>query len=323
MSTTGPSAPPAEGKRLPWSAIPAGLRAQVEDQLGGRVVRAVTQPGGFSPGVAARLELESGARAFIKAVGDINPDSPGLHRAEARITAALPASTPAPRLLASVDSDGWVILLFEDVDGRMPRQPWEPAELRLVLGALTDLNRALTPSPIEAPLAATRFRNLGTSWHEFGQALAAGSIELADLPPWAGRHLDQLMDTESRWGAAVSGCSLTHGDMRADNLLLAGERVVFVDWPWACLAAPWFDLVIMLPSIALQGGPPPEDVLAGHPLTHAADPDAITVAVAALAGMFCWTGRLPDPPGLPTLRAFQRAHAEVTLNWVRERTDWR
>jgi hypothetical protein len=79
----------------------------------------------------------------------------------------------------------------------------------------------------------------------------------------------------------------------------------------------------MLPSIALQGGPPPEDVLAGHPLTDAADPDAITVTVAALAGMFCWAGRLPDPPGLPTLRAFQRAHAEVTLNWVRERTDWR
>ena len=120
-----PSPPPAEGKRLHWPAIPAQLRAEVERQLGGRVTEAVTQLGGFSPGVAARLRLDNGQRAFVKAVGQINPESPGIHRAEARIAAALPDGTPAPRLLGTVDADGWVILILADIEGRMPAQPWQ------------------------------------------------------------------------------------------------------------------------------------------------------------------------------------------------------
>ena len=94
MTSTLP-APPAEGERLPWSQIPAPLRAEVERLLGGRVAEAVSQRGGFSPGVAARIRLDDGRRAFVKAVGDINPDSPGIHRAEARIAAALPAAARA------------------------------------------------------------------------------------------------------------------------------------------------------------------------------------------------------------------------------------
>ncbi len=111
--TNSPAPPPAEGQRRPWSQIPAGLRAEVERQLGGRVVEAVTQPGGFSPGVAARLRLDNGQRAFVKAVDGLNPESPGIHRAEISITGQLPAGTPAPRLLGSIDDAGWVILMLE------------------------------------------------------------------------------------------------------------------------------------------------------------------------------------------------------------------
>jgi hypothetical protein len=140
--------PPAVGVRLPWSAVPVDLRDAVEERLGGRVVEAVTQPGGFSPGVAARLRLSEGNRAFVKAVGPApNPDSPDIYRAEVRIAAALPDQTPAPRLLGSFDRDGWVVLLFEDVEGAMPAQPWITAELDRVLDALGDLAKSLTPAP--------------------------------------------------------------------------------------------------------------------------------------------------------------------------------
>jgi len=312
-------APPAEGQRLPWTAIPAQLRSAVEHELGGHVVAAATQPAGFSPGVAARLTLDSGERAFIKAVGDINPESPDIHRAEARIAAALPARTPAPRLLGSIDSDGWVILLFEDIDGHMPAMPWRPEELQRVLAAMADLAAALTPAPIEAPSVAVRVTNLGTGWRN----LAESWPELAaDLPAWAAQHLDELVAMEAAWSEAVSGPSLVHADIRADNILLTQDRVVFVDWPWACQAASWFDLVAMLPSVAMQGGPEPESVLTGHLVTSGVDADAITAVVTALAGMFAWLGAQPDPPGLPTLRAFQRAQAHVARSWLRQRTGW-
>jgi hypothetical protein len=116
--------PPAAGLRLAWPLVPAGLRQAVEQRLGGRVMEAVTQPGGFSPGVAARLKTATGKRAFVKAVGPVpNPESPGIHRAEARIAASLPEGTPAPRLLGFIDQDGWVLLMFEDIE----RPPVGPA----------------------------------------------------------------------------------------------------------------------------------------------------------------------------------------------------
>ncbi len=311
--------PPAEGSRLPWSAIPVDLRAAVERQLGGRVVEAITQPGGFSPGVAVRLRLDDGRRAFVKAVGDVNPESPGIHRAEAHIAAALPPGTPAPRLLGCIDADGWVILMLEDIDGRTPTMPWRPAELDRVLAAMTDLARALTPAPMDAPEVANRFAALGRGWRELAESRPAGA---AGLDPWAATHLDKLVALESDWAAAASGTSLAHADIRADNILLTPERVVFIDWPWACLAVPWFDLVAMLPSVAMQGGPQPDDILARHPVARGADPAAITAVAAALAGNFVWLAGRPDPPGLPTLRAFQRAQGAVGLAWVRRRTGW-
>jgi aminoglycoside phosphotransferase (APT) family kinase protein len=311
--------PAAEGKRLPWDAIPQQLRAQVERQLGGPVIGAETQPGGFSPGVAARLTIDDGRLAFVKAVGDINPESPHLHRAEARIAAALPASTPAPRLLGSLDADGWVILLFEDVEGRMPAQPWQADELTRVLDAMTSLASSLTPAPIDAPPVAVRFRHLGRGWRLLAEAVRSGTDDLAGADSWVAKRLDELVSLEHRWDWAVQGSTLAHGDIRADNILLTADRVVFVDWPWACLAQPWFDLVAMLPSVAMQGGPQPEQVLSAHAVGRDADPDAVTAVVCCLAGMWTYLGRQPDPPGLPTLRAFQRAQAVVALKWLRAR----
>ena len=46
------------------------------------------------------------------------------HRVEARVSAALPATVPAPRLLGTLDDD-WVVLAFEAIDGVEPYQPVE------------------------------------------------------------------------------------------------------------------------------------------------------------------------------------------------------
>ncbi len=319
MTERGLAAPPAEGRRLPFSAIPAGLRAEIERLLGGQVADAVTQPGGFSPGIAARVRLADGRRAFVKAVGDINPDSPDIHRAEARIAAALPATAPAARLLGAIDEGGWVILILEDIDGQMPAQPWQPDELARVLAALADQAAELTPAPIDAPPAVSRYRHLGRGWGLLASAAASGADDLTGLDPWAVAHLDELITIEQRWAEAGRGDTLAHGDVRADNILLTPDRVVFVDWPWASLAPAWFDLVTLLPNVAVNGGPAPADLFSAHALASSADQDAVTVVVASLAGMFAYLGRQPDPPGLPTLRAFQQAHGFATVDWLKAR----
>jgi len=316
------TSPPATGVRLAWSAAPAPLRRAIEADLGSAVVEASSQPGGFSPGVAARLLLADGRRAFVKAAGpEPNPDAPRLHRAEARITAALPPEAPAPRLLASYDLDGWVALVLEDVDGVMPAEPWRTDELERVLDALADLSSALTPSPVEAPSAADRHGDSFQGWRRLRAARDQGD-KLRWLDPWARRHLDRLATLEDAWEPAAAGTTLLHADLRADNLLLTPTRVVVVDWPWACVGAPWLDLLAMLPSVKMQGGPDPDPLLSGHPVASGADPEAITSVLAALAGFFVWQAHLPPPPGLPTVRAFQAAQGVAALAWLRHRTRW-
>jgi Ser/Thr protein kinase RdoA (MazF antagonist) len=217
-----------------------------------------------------------------------------------------------------VDADGWVVLLFEDVDGQPPALPWRGDELGRVLAAMTDLAAALSPAPIDAPPAASRFRELGHGWRDLAAAHANGD-DLADVGTWARDRLGDLVVLEKRWATAVSGDSLAHADIRADNILLTPGQVVFVDWPWACLAQPWFDLVAFLPSVAMQGGPQPEEVLATHPVASDARADDVTTVVAALAGLWICLARQPEPPGLPTLRAFQRAQGLVALDWLAQR----
>jgi hypothetical protein len=91
-----------DGMRLGWRETPARVRAAIRSWLGAEVVDARSQPGGFSPGLAARLRLADGRRVFVKAIGaERTPLGPSSYRAEARITAALPPSVPAPRLLWS------------------------------------------------------------------------------------------------------------------------------------------------------------------------------------------------------------------------------
>jgi aminoglycoside phosphotransferase (APT) family kinase protein len=301
--------PPARGERLPWEGVPPEIRTAIEQRLDAPVARAVTRPGGFSPGLAATLELADGRLVFAKAVGpEPNPDSAGLHRREARIAAALPPEAPAPRLFFSLEhAGGWVALVFEHVEGREPVLPWREEELRRVLDALTNLTRALTPAPIAAEPVAELFDKLFRGWRSLEEP----------SDDWAAAHLDQLRSLETSWRGTEVGETLAHGDVRADNVLLTPDRVVFVDWPHARVGASWIDLVLFLPSVAMQGGPHPWEIWESHPLGREVPPERLQPVLAGLAGFFVQRSTLPAPRGLPTLREFQRAQGVEALAWLR------
>ena len=112
--------------------MPRRVRNEVERWLGGTVTHAVTQPTGFSPGVAVRLTTDYGRRVFLKAVApEPNLQSRAIHRQEIDVVAAMPVDTPVPRLLWCYDEgeSGWVVLVLEDVAGVRPAQPWGPTNL--------------------------------------------------------------------------------------------------------------------------------------------------------------------------------------------------
>jgi aminoglycoside phosphotransferase (APT) family kinase protein len=300
--------------------VPRRVREGIERRLGSPVLEAITQRGGFSPGLAVRLRTAAGAGVFVKAVsGATNAHSPALHRREARIAAQLPATAPAPRLHWSYEDGDWVVLAFDEINGTMPRMPWQRDELNRVLDTLGELADALTPSPIAIESAAELHAESFAQW----RVLATQDDERSRLEPGWRARLDALVKLEEQWPAACAGDTLVHFDVRADNILLTPTRAYVVDWPWAALGAPWLDLALMLPSVAMQGGPPPEMVWREHALARDVDAEALDAFLAAFAGFLTRMSLLPEPPGLPTLRAFQASQAAIARRWLAQRRRWR
>ena len=131
------------------------------------------------------------------------------------------------------------------------------------------------------------------------------------IDPWARIRLADLAAVEATWAAHASGTTLLHADIRADNLLLTQHGVVVVDWPHACLGAAFVDMVLLAPSVAMQGGPQPTELLARSRAARSASRADLTAIVCALAGYFTERALRPPPPGMPTVRAFQAAQGEV------------
>jgi aminoglycoside phosphotransferase (APT) family kinase protein len=311
--------PPARGVRVAWDTLPASIRTGVERICGAPVLRADSQPGGFSPGVAARLTCADGSRWFVRVVSaDTNAVSPDMHRREAGILRALDpfiaaGQLAAPRLRDTLDQPPWMVLVLADVDGEHPALPWQAAELTAVLAALDDMARALTPSPIAITSLAEQFGEAFTGW----QRLAAAPSQDQDrLDAWSRDRLDLLAGLERSWPAHAAGDTLVHADIRADNVLLTCAGAVIVDWPHACVGAAFADLVFLAPSVAMQGGPAPAELLRMTKAGRAADRDAVTATVCALAGFFTERSLQPPPPGIPTVREFQAAQGDVARRWL-------
>jgi hypothetical protein len=307
----------ASKSRMLWHQLPATIQAKVIGGrviggrvIGGRVIAAQNCTGGFSPGLASRLLLDDGRRLFVKAMdGEAWPHEAVTYRAEVTVTRSLPESVPAPRLYDTYDDGRWVVLVFEDIDGREPYQPWTAADLRRVVPALGQMAAALTPSPVETPAGHLR---LG-GWAELA-ADATGPARLKALSPWATSNLDRLIEWEQRGvTAAATGNTLLHFDVYAHNILLTPQRVVFVDWPHARIGNPLVDLVLLLSSAAADGIDPEPFVPAGG------DQPGLEAILAANAG-FLLAGGLGDPvPGLEAIQEMKLHLGTGALKWLRTR----
>ncbi|WP_432544394.1 phosphotransferase family protein [Kineococcus sp. SYSU DK002] len=276
------------GNRLRWPELPAPVHDAVAGILGSPVVRAVSQSGGFSPGAADRVVAADGTRAFVKAVSAAqNEESPRMQEREARITAALPAAVPAPGFRGARWVGDWHVLVLEEVPGRQPRLPWRADDLAPVVAALERLAATATPCPVP---------DLPTAREALTGQLPADALDL------------------------LTGDTLVHLDLRADNVLLTAAGAVLVDWPHACVGPPWLDLLALLFEVDRLGGQDlAEATLRTSPLTRDVDPGVLTTVLSGFSAFFLGRAALPPPPGLPTLREFQRVQGEALTGWVRRR----
>ncbi len=302
------------GHRITWAQVPPDVAASIERLLGGRVVGATSQPGGFSEGLAARVRLHDGRRAFVKAASSlVTPAVARFHRREITVSRRLPVGPPIPRLWDAYDDGIWVALLFDEIDGALPAQPWRRDEFDRVLAAATELASALTPSPVDDTVLGPP--RLG------GWLMLAGEgrdSQLRSLSPWAAHHLDDLAALEQRAEQALTGETLQHGDLYPFNIMLTHQRVFFVDWPHAWIGAAHCDLLTLLSSASLSGVDP-EPIAARHPLTRHLDPDQINVFLAVHAGFLVRLAAAAGPTVDRNLLDMATALGRASLRWLRRR----
>lgn len=302
----------------PWDHMPSEVRARIEE-LVGRIESVEMQHGGFTPSVAARVRLAGGGGVFVKAADAATfPHAAAMHRSEAEFLAGLDAVGEVPDLIASFERDGWVVLVLEAVDGRHPHLPWQPDELERTLDGLTRLSARLTPSPVSAPTVGQRWGPDFGGWRRLRDDPAA--VDRLGLAPVAG-NVDRLAAIEEGWPEAAEGDTLLHADLRADQILLSEAGLRVVDWPHACIGAAWIDPLFFFPSVRLQGGPQLDTLIQRCEQTAAAPREELMAVAVAITGFFLHGSTLPSPPGLPTVRAFQRAQGEVMAVWLDETLD--
>jgi thiamine kinase-like enzyme len=120
---------------------------------------------------------------------------------------------------------------------------------------------------------------------------------------WLYRALPKLREAEGT--CRTSGTSVTHFDLRSDNICLAGSGIKFIDWAEACNGDPNLDLGFWLPSLGFEGGPKPEELL----------PDSPNIA-AWVSGYFAARAGLPNIPDAPFVRRVQREQLSTSLPWA-------
>jgi hypothetical protein len=253
-------------------------------------------PGGYTTALRLLVTCADGTSVFVKGATDARTAT--WLRTEYGIYSQVRAPFLPP--MRDWEDDGSSpFLVLEDLSEAVWQAPWTMARVTQVLATLRQV--AATPPPAGLPRLQARWARRG--WAQLAQEpapfLRLGLCSAA----WLADTINALVTAEA--GAQLAGEELVHGDVRSDNLCFVGDRVVFVDWNWACRGNSTIDIAAWLPSLQLEGGPLPETILPEHP--HLA---------ALISGYFAARAGLPVEQASAQIRAIQLAQLRVALPWV-------
>lgn len=274
------------------------LDERIERAVGSPPVRYEQRPGGYSTADRFAVTLADGRRVFVKS-SDVG-NMAGWLRREHEVYAALTGSF-IPALLGWDDDGVRPLLVIEDLSDADWTPRWDAERVTAVLAALEELADAVPPP--NTPTVRESFAELFDRWRvveaDPGPFLSVGLRDQA----WLERALPVILAAVD--SAPVEGDRVCHLDVRSDNLCFRDGRAVLVDWNWASLANPEIDIAAWLPSVSVEGGPPPWEVL----------PDAGELA-AWIAGVWAAVVGLPPPATAPHVRELQRRQLGVALDWI-------
>ncbi|MPZ49780.1 MAG: aminoglycoside phosphotransferase family protein [Dehalococcoidia bacterium] len=261
---------------------------------------------GYTPAQRWVVTLDGGSSAFLKMGDDIlrpgaaHTTADGL-RKEYRVYSQLGASF-LPDMLGWMDEPAATILALEDLSGAFWPPPWSQPHVDTVLEALTALHATRLPG------AASVYENIDADptsggWNEVARDPSSFLTLGITSMDWLERALPELLLACGK--ARINGDDLCHFDVRSDNICIRGEQAILIDWNWMAIGNGQLDTAFWLPSLAIEGGPPPERTM----------PTAPDLA-AVVSGFFAARAGLPVIPALPLVRDIQLAQLRTALPWA-------
>ena len=250
--------------------------------------------GGYSPATRVIVTLADGRTAYVKA------PTAAVHGEWLRLELAQYArQLPCmPRVLFGDDGAEPLLILEDLSDGHWPPQ-WRAGDIAAVRASLAQVS---AQSAAGLPRLAD-----GASWADQWRKIKADPKAFLRLGlcshRWFEAHIDRFIEAEAL--AVLDGDTLAHCDVRSDNVCLRDGQAYLIDWNWACAAHPDVDTAFWLPSLAVEGGPQPHEVL----------PDAAPLA-AKVSGFFALRAGLPTLPEAPRVRGIQHVQLTAALLWL-------
>ena len=242
------------------------------------------------------VELDDGRLVFVKHALDDNARE--WLRSELKTYGAISADF-LPSFVAFHDARQ-TFLVIEDLSDAYWPPPWSAQQVEIAMTTLEEVHA--TKPPFDLPLLDD-MRPVLDGWPSVAddrQPFLSTGLCTAD---WLTTALPEL----SRASAAcrLGGDAFVHLDFRSDNACFRGERMLIVDWNFACVGNPLIDAVAWAPSLRLEEGPEPWELI----------PDSSGLS-SLIAGFFAARAGLPPPATAPTVRDFQRRQLAVALPWA-------
>ena len=246
------------------------------------------------------VTLPDGARSFVKIGATL--ETAAWVRDEHLVYTQLRGMSFLPRMIGWHDDGERPVLAIEDLSQERWPPPWDTAAVDAVLACLEDVHA--TDPPPDLPTFERHHVQFRSVW----QRIQADPEPFLSLGLCGRAWLDAAApDLAAAADAAVlEGDTLVHMDVRSNDLCLHGGAAVLIDWNWACVGSPMFDLAWWLPSLHAEGGPPPKAVLPTGAVEHA----------ALAAGYFCAHAGLPPIPQARHVRELQLQQARTALPWA-------
>ena len=276
-----------------------GLGDRLSGLLDSDVVRlSRIESRGYTTAFHAIAELDDGRTVFVKAGAD-EATSTFLRE---EITVYRTVQAPFMPAFHGADERDPPILVLGDLSGCFSTPPWTDSEIAAVIVLIDRLRSTSAPAELGS---AEQYR---ADWVGRWDRVAADPEPFLALglcsPEWLETALPKL--SAAAKAATFAGDVLVHTDIRSDNLAFVDGEARLVDWNWACAGDEKLDLACWLPSLAAEGGPPPESLM----------PEGGRELAAMLAGVWAAVAGTPPPPTAPRVRAAQIAQLRVALPWA-------